>query len=103
LFDCYYIARIMSIGALEIGGVFILNGILGALLVLAVFIVMEQQFAVGAFGGTALGGVLIYAQATYGEQLLTVTVQGMKLLVLAAAMGAVIGVITTVMAVEPEI
>ncbi|WP_336022505.1 hypothetical protein [Halobellus salinisoli] len=93
----------MSIGAIELGGVFILNGILGALLVLAVFVVMERQFAVGAFGGIGLGGVVIYAQATYGEQLLTVTVQGMKLLVLAAAMGAVLGVVTTVMAIEPEL
>lgn len=93
----------MSIGTLEIAGVFVLNGVLGALLVLAVFVVIERQFAIGAFSGTALGGALIYAQATYGERLLTVTVQGMKLLVLAAAMGAVIGVITTVMAVKPEI
>lgn len=93
----------MSIGALELGTVFVLNGILGALLVLAVFVVMERQFAVGAFGGIALGAVVIYGEATYGEQLFAVTVQGMKLLVLAAALGAVLGVVATVMAVEPEL
>lgn len=93
----------MSIGATELGVVFVLNGILGGLLVLAVFTVMERQLWVGAIGGIGLGGALIYAQATYGEQLFTVTVEGMKLLVLAAAMGAVLGVVATVSTFEPEL
>lgn len=93
----------MTIGGLELAAVLVLNAILGALLVLAVFTVMERQYAIGSFGGIALGAILIYGEATYGEHLFTVTVQGMKLLVLAAAIGAVVGVASTVVAVEPEL
>lgn len=93
----------MAIGILELGAVFLLNAVLGAVLVMGVFVVMERQFVVGALGGVIVGALVIYGEATYGEQLFVVSVQGMKLLVLAAALGAVLGVVATVATVEPEI
>ena len=46
---------------------------------------------------------MIYAQATLGEQYLQVTVSEMKILVIAAAIGAVLGVVGTVLVVKPEL
>jgi len=84
-------------------GAFLLNLILGVGLVLGVFTFMEQRVILGATGGITAGTAIIYAQATLGEQMLTVTVSEMKLLVIAAALGAVIGVIGTVLFVKPDI
>jgi hypothetical protein len=64
---------------------------------------MEWRLEVGALGGIAVGTAVVYAEATMGEQFLTVTVNEMKLLVIAAALGAVLGVVSTVIVVEPEL
>lgn len=87
---------------LWLGGVFVANLLLGVALVLGVFKLMEQQVAAGAAGGIVTGAGVVYAEATLGEQHLTVTVGEMKLLVIAAALGAVIGVVATVLVFEPE-
>lgn len=92
----------MSI-TLWIGGAFVLNLLVGAVLVLGVYKLMEQRVAAGAFGGVLVGAAIIYAEATVGEEMLTVTVSEMKLLVLAAAAGAVLGVLGTLLVFEPEI
>lgn len=84
-------------------GVLLLNLILGVSLVLGVFTFMEKRVALGATGGIAVGTAIIYAQATLGEQMLTVTVSEMKLLVIAAALGGVVGVVGTVLIVKPDI
>jgi len=84
-------------------GAFVLNLVLGVGLVLGVFKFMEQRVVLGATGGIAAGTAIIYGQATLGERMLTVTVSEMKLLVIAAALGAVIGVVGTVLFVKPDI
>lgn len=84
-------------------GVLTLNMVLGAVLILGVFSFMERQVTLGAIGGVIAGTGLIYAQATLGEQYLDVTVAEMKLLVIGAALGAVIGVIGTVLVVKPDL
>lgn len=84
-------------------GVFVLNVVLGAALVLGVFGFMERHITAGAAGGVIVGAAVIYAEATFGEQILQVTVQEMKLLVLWAAIGGVIGVVGVVLTVKPEI
>ena len=92
----------MSI-TLWIGGAFVLNLLVAATLVLGVYKLMEQRVSAGAFGGVLVGAAIIYTEATLGEQMLTVTVSEMKLLVLAASGGAVLGVLGTLLAFEPEI
>jgi len=84
-------------------GVLALNVVIGVALVLGVFIFMERRIHLGAFGGLFAGAAVIYAEATIGERLLQVTVGEMKLLVLAAAFGAVLGVVGTVLTVKPEL
>lgn len=86
-----------------LGGVLVTNVVLGALLVLGVFGLMERRVGAGAVGGILVGSGVVYAQATLGEQMLNPTVEGMKLLVIAAALGAVLGVVGTVLTVEPEL
>ena len=84
-------------------GVFGLNLLLGVGLMLGVYAFMERKVTLGAIMGIAVGTGLIYAQATLGESWLQVTVSEMKLLVIAAAVGAVIGVVGTVLMVKPDL
>ncbi len=86
-----------------VAGATIINAIAAGVLVLAIYRLMESSIPLGAFGSIAIGAGVIYAEATLGEQLFTVTVSEMKLLVIAAAVGAAIGVTGTVLTVKPEL
>lgn len=88
---------------LWIGGAFALNLVVGAVLVAGVYKLMEQRVLMGAFGGAGIGTAIIYAEATLGERMFVVTVSEMKLLVLAAAAGAVLGVLGTMLVFKPEL
>jgi hypothetical protein len=88
---------------LWIPAVLVLNLVLGGLLMIGVFSFMERRVSLGALGGIVVGTGVIYAQATLGEEMLQVTVGEMKLLVIAASLGAVIGVVGTVLAIEPDL
>jgi hypothetical protein len=79
------------------------NLVLGTLLLLGVFSFMERRVSLGALGGIIVGTGVIYGQATLGEQLLQVSVGEMKLLVIGASLGAVLGVVGTVLIVEPDL
>ncbi|MDB2242723.1 hypothetical protein [Halorubrum ezzemoulense] len=81
----------------------ILNLVLGALLMIGVFSFMERRVSLGALGGIVAGTGVIYAQATLGERMLQVTVGEMKILVIGACLGAVIGVVGTVLVVKPDL
>ena len=83
-------------------GVTILNVVAAGVLVLVMYSLMERHIGLGAFGAIGLGAALIYAEATLGEQMLTVTVSEMKILVIAAAVGAAVGVTATVLTVKPS-
>jgi hypothetical protein len=84
-------------------GVLVLNLVLGALLMIGVFSFMERRVSLGAIGGVVVGTGVIYGQATLGEQMLQVSVSEMKLLVIAASLGAVVGVVGTVLILEPDL
>lgn len=93
----------MALGTMWVAGVLVLNIVFGTLLVLGAFRLAEWQLEVGALGGIAVGTAVVYGEAMLGERLLTVTVSEMKLLVIAAALGAMLGVVGTVIVVEPEL
>ena len=84
-------------------GAFIANLLLGAGLLLGVFKLMERRLRLGASTGIVVGTGVIYAQATLGERWLSVTVSEMKLLVIIACLGAVVGVVGTVLTVKPDL
>jgi hypothetical protein len=88
---------------LWVPAVLILNFIFGILLMVGVFSFMERRVSLGAMGGIIVGTGLIYTQATLGEEMLRVSVSEMKLLVIAASLGAVVGVVGTVLVVEPDL
>lgn len=88
---------------LWMGVVLVVNLVMGAALVAGVFRLMEQRITVGAIGGIAVGTGIIYVEATVGEQLFSPTIDEMKLLVIAAAVGAVLGTTAVVLFFEPEI
>jgi hypothetical protein len=89
--------------ALWLGGVFLANLVLGVVMVAAVFKMMEQRVMAGAIGGVVVGTAVIYTEATLGEDILAPTVAEMKLLVIAAALGAVLGVLGAMLVFEPEL
>lgn len=94
----------MQLGIIQwTAGAFGINLLLGIGLMLGVYKFMERRVPLGALTGIVVGTGVIYAQATLGEQWLTVTVGEMKLLVIAACLGAVIGVVGTVLTVKPEL
>jgi hypothetical protein len=84
-------------------GAAVLNAAIGVGMVLGVFALMEKHVGAGAFGGVTLGTAVVYAQATLGKSYLTVTVSEMKTLVILASLGAVVGVVGTVLVVKPEL
>jgi hypothetical protein len=79
------------------GGVFGLNLLLGIGFILGVYTFMARRVRLGALGGVGLATGLIYAQATLGERIPGVTVADMKVLIIAAALGATLGVVGTVL------
>ena len=81
----------------------VLNLVLAGLSIIGVFSFMERRVSLGALGGIIVRTGVVYAQATLGEEMLQVTVGEMKLLVIAASIGAVTGVVGTVLAVEPDL
>ena len=84
-------------------GAFGINLLAGIGLMIGVYTFMEKRVTLGAVGGILVGTGLIYAQATLGEEYLQVTVSEMKVLVIAAVVGAVIGVVGTVLVFKPNL
>lgn len=84
-----------------VAGASLLNVAVAAAVVLLVYRLIEEHVGLAAVVGIGLAAAVIYAEATLGEQLLMVTVSEMKLLVLAAAVGAAAGVTGTVLVFKP--
>jgi hypothetical protein len=95
--------KIMALGITTVASVFIVNALIGSLAVMGVYKLMEASVALGAAGGAGVGVAVIVAEWQLGERLLVLTVSDMKILVVAAAIGAVVGIVGTLLAVKPEI
>ena len=93
----------MTLGITPVGSVLLANAVLGAVAVLAVYRLMETSVALGAVGGAGLGIGAIVAEWRIGETVFSLTVSEMKLLVVVAAVGAVVGVVGTLLSVEPDL
>jgi hypothetical protein len=94
---------LMGLTQTTIAGVFALNLLVGIGLVLGVYRLMEHHVSLGALGGTALGGVVILAESRVGRHLWDLTIPEIETLVVAAALGAVLGIVATVLTIRPSI
>jgi hypothetical protein len=93
----------MALSQTTIAGVFVVNVIIGVGLVLGVYRFMEHHVSLGALGGLALGGVIIAVESRIGRKLWDLSIGEIETLVIAAALGAVVGIVGTVLTVKPSI
>ena len=93
----------MDLGIPTLLAVAVTNSLLGAVAVISVYRLMETSIPLGAVGGAGFSVVVIVAEWQLGERLFTITVTEMKFLVVAAAIGAVVGIVGTLLAIKPDI
>jgi len=93
----------MEFGLWAMASVFVANLVVGTGLVLAVYGLMERRLALGVVGGLVLGAIVVWAQATVGEQLFTLSFEAKRGLVVVAGVGTALGLVGTMTAVRPEL
>jgi hypothetical protein len=93
----------MTLELWAIGAAFTANLVVGAVLVFAVYGLMERRLALGVIGGLLLGAIIVWTQATVGEQLFDLTFEEKRNLVVTAGLGAALGLVGTMMTFKPEI
>jgi len=79
------------------------NLLVGAVLVFAVYGLMEQRLVLGAVGGLILGAVIVWTQATVGEMLWDLTFEEKRNIIVVAGIGAALGIVGTMTVFKPEI
>jgi hypothetical protein len=79
------------------------NLLVGAVLVFAVYGLMEQRLVLGAVGGLILGAVIVWTQATIGEMLWDLTFEEKRNIIVVAGIGAALGLVGTMTVFKPEI
>jgi hypothetical protein len=79
------------------------NLLVGAVLVFAVYGLMEQRLILGAVGGLILGAVIVWTQATVGEMLWDLTFEEKRNIIVVAGIGAAVGIVGTMTVFKPEI
>ena len=93
----------MALELWAIGLAFAANVVIGAGLVFAVYGLMERRLVLGVLGGLALGAIIVWTQATVGEQLFDLTFEEKRNLIVTAGVGAALGLVGTMMTFKPEI
>lgn len=93
----------MALELWAIGVAFVANIVVGAVLVLAVYGLMERRLALGVLGGLLLGALIVWTQATVGEQLFDLTFEEKRNLIVTAGIGAALGLVGTMITFKPEI
>jgi hypothetical protein len=93
----------MTLTQTTIAAVFAINVLLGIGLVLGVYRLLEYHGLLGAVGGVVLGGVVLAVESSVGRRLWDLAVPAIETLVLAAAIGAIGGIVATVVTVRPSV
>lgn len=83
--------------------VFVGHVVLGVLGTLAVYKALERNWMVGWLFSLGLAGTTVYAGWQLGEVLFYVTVAEQKVLVVTAVIGALVGIMSTVVLAKPDI
>lgn len=93
----------MTLELWAFGVAFAANLAVGAVLVFAVYGLMERQLALGVLGGLVLGAVIVWSQATVGEMLWNLSFEEKRNIVVVAGLGAALGLVGTMTMFKPEI
>jgi len=93
----------MALELWAIGVAFAANVVVGAGLVFAVYGLMERRLVLGVLGGLLLGALIVWTQATVGEQLFNLTFEEKRNLIVTAGIGAALGLVGTMITFKPEI
>lgn len=93
----------IELEAWEISLTFLSNVVVGVGLVFAVYWLMERRLALGVLGGLLLAAVIVWTQATLGQQLFTLTFSERRAIIVVAGLGAMLGIVGTMVVVKPEI
>lgn len=83
--------------------VFVGHVVLGVVGTLAVYKALERNWMSGWLFSLGLTGVTVYAEWKLGEALLTVTAEEQDILVVVAVIGALVGILSTVVLTKPDI
>ena len=82
---------------------FAANAAVGVGLVFAVYGLMERRIALGVLGGLVLAAIIVWIQATVGQQLFDLAFQEKRNIVVVAGLGAALGLVGTLVTIKPEI
>lgn len=93
----------MTIELWSFGLAFTANLVVGAGLVFVVYQLMELRLAFGVLGGLVLVGLIVWAQATVGEMLWSLSFEEKRNLIVVAGLGAGLGLVGTMTVFKPEI
>ncbi|ERH10380.1 MAG: hypothetical protein J07HX64_02153 [halophilic archaeon J07HX64] len=94
----------MTIELWAFGLAFGANLVIGAVMVFTAYGLMERHVFLGAVGGLALGAVIVGAQATAGNMIWdNLAFTAKRNLIVAAGIGAALGLVGTMMTVKPEL
>jgi hypothetical protein len=93
----------MALEPWALGLAFAANVGVGVALVLLVYQLLEVRIALGVIGGLLVGAGLVWAQATVGAELFTLTFQEKRTIVVVAGLGAALGLVGTMTALRPEL
>lgn len=88
---------------LTIAAVFGLHVVLGTIVVLSTYAVGSRGLTPGLITGVLMGGAVIVGDLTVGQELLAVTYEEIRILTIAAAGGASLGIILTALVFEPGV
>jgi cytosine/uracil/thiamine/allantoin permease len=83
--------------------VFVGHVVLGVVGTLAVYKALERNWMYGWLFSLGLAGATVYAEWKLGEELFYVTVAEQKVLVVTAVIGALVGILSTVILTKPDI
>lgn len=94
----------MTVELWAFGLAFGANLVIGAVMVLLAYGLMERHVLLGAVGGLALGAAIVGVQATAGNMMWDgLAFAAKRNLIVAAGVGAALGIVGTMMTVRPEL
>jgi len=86
-----------------IGASFGANVALSAGLVVASYWLIERRIAYGVVGGLVLAAAIVWVEATVGQQVITLTFEQRRTIIVMAGIGAAIGIVGSMTLLKPEV